>query len=100
MREPSSDCDMAEATPRLKMAGMTMPADTANMPSFIIALRESFTGNAPFLIEMIFRRCHHQVQGAAHAIDGVALAAVQRDARGASAAIAGVEVVNQLRAAV
>src|SRR5712691_330541 len=90
---------MAEATPRLKIAGMTMPADTANMPSFIIALRESFIENAP-LIEMIFRRCHHKVECAAHEIDRKTLAAAQGDLRSASAAVFGGEVANQLSPAV
>src|SRR5712692_6189415 len=40
---------MAEATPRLKMAGITIPAETTNIPFFIIALRESCIGNAPFI---------------------------------------------------
>src|ERR1051326_3897015 len=117
--EPSCACDMAEATPRLKMVGIIIPAETANMPSFIIALRESFIiGNAPLcqgdregclyplnagpvlLIEMIFRRGHHQVECAAHAIERIALTAVQGDLGGASTAITGGEVVNQLRPAV
>src|ERR1700682_2746108 len=90
---------MAEATPRLKIAGMTIPADTANMPSFIIALRESFIGNAP-LIEVIFRCCHHKVECAAHAIDRIALPAAQGNLRSASTAVFGGEVVNQLGPAV
>src|SRR5260370_20389497 len=40
---------MAEATPRLKMAGITIPAETTNIPFFIIALRESCMRNAPFI---------------------------------------------------
>src|ERR1700738_4097329 len=90
---------MAEATPRLKMAGMTMPADTANMPSFIIALRESFIENAP-LIEMIFRRCNHKVECAPHAMDRITLAAAQGDLRSASTTVFGGEVANQLSPAV
>src|SRR6266705_3437419 len=40
-RDPSNACALADATPRLKTAGMIIPADTTNNPSFIIALRVS-----------------------------------------------------------
>jgi hypothetical protein len=39
---PSLAMVLALARPRLKMDGIIMPAETTSMPSFIIALRESF----------------------------------------------------------
>src|SRR6266516_4965871 len=46
MCEPSRAWTLAEATPRLNIAVITIPADTTKRPSFIIALREIFTENS------------------------------------------------------
>src|SRR6266567_6553079 len=40
--DPTNACARADATPRLNIAGIIIPADTTNNPSFIIALRVSF----------------------------------------------------------
>src|SRR6266699_211033 len=96
--EPSRAWELAEATPRLNTAGITIPADTTRRPSFIIALRESFILMSP-LIELVFGRGHYQVQCATHAIERVALAIGQRDVPACSARIPGGKVVQQLYAA-
>src|SRR6266516_1538833 len=51
MRDPSNACARADATPRLKIVGMSIPADTTNKPSFIIALRVSFIRYAPLTLQ-------------------------------------------------
>src|SRR5258708_39273600 len=78
MSEPSRAWELAEATPRLNIAGIIIPADTNRRPSFIIDLRESFILISP-LIELEFGRGHYHVQCATHAVDLVALAVRQRD---------------------
>src|SRR5215467_1992985 len=92
MCEPSRAWALAEATPRLNITGIIIPADTTRRPSFIIALRESFILVSP-LIELVFGRGHYQVECAAHAIERVALAIAQHDVPTCSACIPGGEVV-------
>src|SRR5450631_191039 len=93
---PCCDKDLAEATPRLKMAGITIPADTTSIPSFIIALRESFIMVFPLcLIQMIFGRCHHQVQRATYTVDWIALAIAKRYLLDYFATIARIEVIDE-----
>src|SRR5438132_13381936 len=95
MCEPSRAWTLAEATPRLNIAGITIPADTTKRPSFIIALRESFIHNS-LLIELVLGRSHDQVQCAARSNERVALAIGQRDASARCACIPGGKVVQQL----
>jgi hypothetical protein len=45
--DPSKVIALAEATPRVKIDGITIPADTTSMPSRNIALRESFIVQPP-----------------------------------------------------
>src|SRR5581483_1274518 len=94
---PSCASVMAEATPRLKMAGITIPAETTSIPSFIIALRDNFI-RIP-LVQLILRRGHHQVKRPAHAIEWIRLATAQRDLLPAGIARRG-KVAQHLAAAV
>src|SRR5450432_3159856 len=78
------------------MAGITIPADTTSIPSFIIALRESFIMVFPLcLIQMIFGRCHHQVQRATYTVDWIALAIAKRYLLDYFATIAHIEVIDE-----
>src|SRR5215471_6417110 len=99
MCEPSRAWTLAEATPRLNIAGITIPADTTRRPSFIIALRESFM-NHSLLIELVLRGGHEQVQCAARSTERVALAIGQRDVNARCACIPGGKVVQQLCASI
>src|SRR5258706_15998477 len=100
-RESCIACGLADATPRLKIAGMTIPADTTSNPSLIIALRLSFIIFTPLRpiktsVEMVFRRCHHQEQGATHAIEWIALSIGQGYLASSAVTVRGGKVVEQL----
>src|SRR5216110_2338510 len=72
---------LADAKPRLKTAGMTIPAETASIPSLSIARRESLISLPPKtterLIKLVLRRRHKQIERTAHNIERVTLSISQ-----------------------